>query len=93
MSEATTPKNTTFSVKCKILGEFWLSYKKDEEFQEFIEYNDLGLPLAYAISEGIVEFSSMAEQYINETWKLLLEGLEVEDLGFDSIDELLEIDE
>jgi hypothetical protein len=93
MSENTAPEATTaFKVRCEILGELWLSYREDEEYKDFVEYNDLGLPLAYAIAGGIVESSPMAEGYINESWEMLLTGLEVEDSGFDSINELLELD-
>ena len=81
---------TTFENKCSILSELWLNYRKDEEFQDFIEYNDLGLPLAYAISEGIVEATPMAETFIAETFAVLLSGLELDDLGFENLDEVLE---
>jgi hypothetical protein len=93
MSEPNAPQSTPFSVKCEILGELWLSYRTDEEYQDFVEYNDLGLPLAYAIAEKIVQPSGEAERFINESWAMLLAGLEVEDTGFDSIDDLLELDE
>lgn len=93
MSENTAPEVTTpFRVRCEILGELWLSYREDEEYKDFVEYNDLGLPLAYAIGAGIVEPSSMAESFINESWEMLLTGLEVEDSGFESINELLGLD-
>ncbi len=92
MSESLSQLNTPFNVRCQILGELWLSYREDEEYQDFVEYNDLGLPLAYAIAEKIVEPNDKAEGFINETWDMLLAGLEVEDSGFDSIEELLQLD-
>ena len=60
---------------------------------DFIEYNDLGLPLAFAIAENIVEVTPVAEQYVNETWDLFLAGLEIEDLGFDTLDQMLDSQE
>jgi hypothetical protein len=81
--------NTPYSNQCAILGDLWLTYKQDEEFADFIEYNDIGLPLAFAIAEGIIPNAPMAEQYIRETWKLFLEGLKIEDTGFQSLDEIL----
>jgi hypothetical protein len=57
---------------------------------DFFEYNDLGLPLAFAFAEGIVNHTPTLEQYINETWFLLLEGLEIEDTGFEDITDLME---
>jgi hypothetical protein len=85
--ESTT--NTPYSNRCEILGELWLDYKEDKDMQDFIEYNDLGLPLAFAIVEGIVESTPIAEGYINETFDLLLASLEIEDKGFEDINDLL----
>lgn len=81
--------NTPYSEVCSILGELWLSYKEDDEFGDFIEYNDIGLPLAFSIAEGIVPSSPVAEEYIKETWILFLKGLNIEDKGFRSLDEVL----
>jgi hypothetical protein len=68
----------------------WLNYRNDPEFQDFIEYNDIGLPLAYVIANGIVETTETATRFINETFDLLLSGLEIdEDTGFDNLDDLL----
>lgn len=80
---------TPFANKCAILGELWLSYRDDEDYEDFIEYNDIGLPLAYILDSKIAEGTSYSENYINETFALLLEKLEIEDQGFDDLDELL----
>jgi hypothetical protein len=82
-------EKTNLEVKMQILAELWIEYRKDEEFKEFIAYNDLGLPLAYAISEGIVESTPPAEKFIEETFELLLAGLGIEDENFDNLDDLL----
>jgi hypothetical protein len=75
--------------KCEILSDLWLNYKADDEFKDFIEYNDLGLPLAYAVAEGIVEATPIATNFINETFELLVAGLAIEDEGFENLDEML----
>jgi hypothetical protein len=80
---------TLFETRCEILSELWIDYRKDEEFSDYIAYNDLGLPLAYSISEGIVENTSLAEKFINEAFELLLAGLGIEDEGFENLDEIL----
>jgi hypothetical protein len=67
-----------------------MDYRVDSEFQDFIEYNDLGLPLAYAIAEGIVEKTDIASNFINEAFDILLSALGVEDTGFNSLDDLLD---
>lgn len=85
---------TEFKVRCEILSDLWLNYRNDAEFSEFIEYNDLGLPLAYAISSGIVENTEKAMGFINEAWALLLAGLDIEeDTGFEDLDDLLQKDD
>jgi hypothetical protein len=83
------PTTTPFSIKAEILGDLWMEYRNDEQFKDFIEYSDLGLPLAYAISQAIVDVSPMAETFIDETWDLLLNALEIEDKGFESLSDLL----
>jgi hypothetical protein len=89
LSENLTP----LSSRSQILGDLWMNYRDDEEFRDFIEYNDLGLPLSYAFANGIVEKATpAAEQLINETFELLLGALEIPvDEGFESLDDLLEI--
>jgi hypothetical protein len=67
-----------------------MDYRGDVEFQDFIEYNDLGLPLAYAISEGIVEKTEIASNFINEAFDILLAALGVEDTGFESLEDMLD---
>jgi len=80
---------TTIENQVIILSDLWLNYRYDEEFSDFIEYNDLGLPLAYAISEGIVKITDQAQGFIEETFGLLLAGLDVDDTGFETLDDIL----
>jgi hypothetical protein len=49
----------------------------------------MGLPLAYALSEGIVKGTEFSDKFIDETFDLLLAGLSIEDTGFDSLDDVL----
>jgi hypothetical protein len=89
MSDNTT---TPFSNKCEILGELWLKYRGDyPDFEDFIDYNDLGLPIAYAIANNIVKPTDIAKAFVEETFDLLLAGLDVEDDGWDNLDELLSL--
>ena len=81
---------TSFDNKCEILADIFINYRDDEEFADFREYNDLGLPLAYAIANGIVSKTGKAETFIGETFALLLAGLDLEDTGFESIEDLLD---
>ncbi len=81
---------TTLDNKLSILSQLWLDYRDDEEFTDFIEYNDLGLPLAYAISNDIVKITPTAEKFVAETFDLLLAALDVEDDGFETLEDVLE---
>jgi hypothetical protein len=83
---------TTFEKKCEILAELWLEYKDDETFEDFVAYNDLGLPLAYCLANDIISFvglSDTAKSFVNEAFSLLLDGLEMEDEGFENLDQIL----
>ena len=80
---------TSYSNKAVILADLWLNYRGDEDFAEFIEANDLGLPLSYALANGIIQTTPLVEDFINESFGSLLDGLEIEDTDFDSLDEIL----
>lgn len=87
-----TPTETTFSNRCNILAEIWMNYRDESEFVDFVEYNDLGLPLAYAIAGDIVVSTKISEDLIDETWELLLGALGIEeDTGFESLDDVFGI--
>ena len=75
--------------KITILAELWMNYRDDEELQDFIEYNDLGLPLAYFLMNEIVLPTDQAEVYINETYNLFVASLAVEDREWESLDQIL----
>ncbi len=83
---------TTFENKCVILADLWLNYRDDDNFEDFIQYNDMGLPLAYALSEGIVKGTELSNKFIDETFDLLLSGLGIEDSDYQSLDDLLSTD-
>jgi hypothetical protein len=86
--------NTPFEKRCEILADLWLNYKNDVSFSDFMEYNDLGLPLAYALSNSILDYSASekAKPFVNEAWDLLLSGMGVEDIGYASLNDLLDLE-
>ncbi len=45
---------TDFSNKVTILAELWMNYREDDHLDDFMEYNDLGLPMAYLLMNEIV---------------------------------------
>lgn len=80
---------TEFLDKCLILGDLYTNYSQDNNFKDFIEFNDLGLPLAYLNIEQLCIPTSDGVRYIEETWDLFLAALEIEDQGFETLDEVL----
>lgn len=89
-TEAKSFEPTTFENKCHILADLWITYKNDDEFEDFITYNDLGLPLAYAVSTEIAESNPKIKGYVEETFAMLLTGVDREDEGFESLSEILD---
>jgi hypothetical protein len=79
----------SFQNKVTILAELWMNYRDDDELKDFIEYNDIGLPLAYLLTNEIVMPTEQSEIYINETYDLFVSSLTVEDKEWESLDEML----
>jgi hypothetical protein len=79
---------TDFTKVCEILGTLYANYKEDEDLKDFIDFNDLGLPLAYFTSENLCEVSDDGARYITETWQLFLASMDLEDNDWDSLDEM-----
>lgn len=80
---------TTFESMCTILSELWMDYKTDKYFKDFIEYNDIGLPIAFLVDNELVEPTEIAKRYVYETWDIFLAALELsEDAGWTSLEEL-----
>ena len=83
-----------FESKCEILGTFWYQFKEDEDLKAFISFNDVGLPLAWFISIGVVAPLSMSEGPINETFAMFLDAMELTEedvIDVDNLDDLLAI--
>jgi hypothetical protein len=79
---------TTFENKALILGQVWMQHKSDNEMADFFAYNDIGVPLAFAFAEGIVNYTPTLEQYVNESFDLLLEAISIDDAGFEDLQDL-----
>jgi hypothetical protein len=80
---------TEFTNKIKILADLWINYRDDEDFIDFCDYNDLGLPLAYLIDNGLATSTELGNRYIEETFDLFLVAVEVtKDTGFETLDDI-----
>jgi hypothetical protein len=78
-----------YSNKISILAELWMNYRDDDQLKDFVEYNDLGLPMSYLLMNELVLPTQQAELYIDETYNLLIASLGVDDLDYESLDEML----
>jgi hypothetical protein len=66
--------------KCTVLAELWINYRDDKDFKDFLDYNDLGLPMAYMLAEGLVsEVTEIGQNYINESYNLFIKALDIEE--------------
>ena len=90
MSDST---RTTQDNIYNILSDLWMGYREEDAFEEFVSYNDLGLPLSYAVSNQIVKPTETTNQIVNETWELLLEVLSLDDTGFEDLEAMLDLAE
>jgi hypothetical protein len=78
---------TDFFTKCHILGEI---YREDmEEFKDFIKVNDIAFPIAYLHVEDLALAQPDGMRYVEETWESLLAELNLKDIGFEDLENLL----
>jgi hypothetical protein len=54
--------------KAEILVQFTQDSFNDENYDEFFDYNDLGIPMAIAITQDMVILTDAGEQLLEETW-------------------------
>ena len=81
---------TTFDNKCIILAELWIDYRDSSDLADYVDYNDMGLPLAFLLSEKLVKVESpYATKMILESFDQLLTTLGVDDTGFYTLEELM----
>ena len=82
---------TDFSDKLEILSDLWMNYRNDGEFKDFIEYNDLGLPMAYIVNTKLAEITDAGIIYVEETFNLLCAALELDlDGEYKSLQQMFE---
>lgn len=80
---------TPLNIKAEILADLWMNCRDLDVFQDFIKYNDLGLPVAYLIANEVVQANKILNDFIEETFSLLLEVLDLQDTGFESLSDLI----
>lgn len=75
-----------FADKAGVIGQLWIEFRGDEDFEAFMDYNDLGCPMAYMVAEGLIkELTPVGEEMITETFKMFLELINVTEEEIDSV--------
>lgn len=73
--------------------DFTQRYSEVALFEDFFDYNDLGIPLAVAVSSELCELNKRGHEVIDETYLLLLTELNLENVNFnkeyDDLDDIL----
>ena len=71
--------NTPFSSKCEILYDFYMNYS--DEYEEFIDENDIGVPAAVLSYIGAATLTDKGIHSIEETWISLCDILQIDSYG------------
>lgn len=77
--------------KIAVLADLYLNYRDEEQFKEFADYNDIGLPIAHLVHTGLCNMNKEAELYIEETYDLLIAAMGVDpDEVYETIDDMIQ---
>ena len=75
--------------KAKVLVQFTQEHINGNDYDEFFDYNDLGIPLAIAINNELVVLTEKGTDLFDETWKDLCLLFDADpDDEYESIDDL-----
>jgi len=89
-SLSATSHKTSLEDKAQIIVEFTQDYFYGGEYEDFFDYNDLGTPLAIAITQEMADLTDSGREVLEETWRNLCELFDADvATSFDSIDELI----
>ena len=78
-----------FADKTGILGQLWIDFRDDDNFSAFMDYNDIGVPMAYYLAEGLVtSLTPLGEQYVEESIDMMFKLLEITQEEIDGLEEI-----
>jgi hypothetical protein len=78
-----------FADKTGILAQLWIDFREDDNFKAFMEYNDIGVPMAYYLAEGLVNgLTPLGEQYVEETIDMMFKLLDITEAEVDDLHEI-----
>ena len=77
--------------KAEILVQFTQDHFNSGEYDEFFDYNDLGIPMSIAITQDMVILTDSGEQLLEETWIELCNLFGADsNSDYETIDDLME---
>ena len=78
-----------FADKTGILGQLWIDFRDDDNFSAFMDYNDIGVPMAYYLAEGLVtSLTPLGEQYVEESIDMMFKLLDITEAEVDGLEEI-----
>jgi hypothetical protein len=85
---------TTLETKMQILSDFWVTLSTDEEYADFAEVHDIGIPLAMLVIQGHALATESGVKWIETDYEDLCEELGLDKYGdYESLDEMLDLNE
>jgi len=80
-----------YNKKAELIADYYDAVKDNSDFVEFIQYNDLGIPLAIVLSTQLANgLTDEGKEVLEETWLNVCKHQLVDPDGeYDSIDDLL----
>jgi len=85
-----TTHETLLEDKAQIIVEFTQDHLNGGEYEDFFDFNDLGVPLAIAITQEMADLTVSGREVLEQTWSNLCELFDVDEtLSYESIDELI----
>jgi len=77
-------------LKAEIITQFTAEYISNRDYQDFFDYNDLGVPIAVALKGNFVTLTSEGEKLFNETYSQLCKLFDAdENEEYEDLDELI----
>lgn len=75
--------------KAGILVEFITAEFSNPLYEDFFNFNDLGIPLAVAVDADLCVLTDDGKDVLNETYELLCNELGIDNKDYDSYDDML----
>lgn len=75
--------------KASLIVEFIQAEFNNPVFDDFYDYNDLGIPLAVAFEADVCTLNDKGVEVLNETYALLCDELGIDNKDYNSYDDMV----